>query len=123
MPRYAVDARKKFDQDRTSAAAEIMIREVYYRAEAGARKAQLAIRCIRALFKLTNSTCKKYCLSKDIREEAGIDKYQSLQWGFYVWNDTGCKIVGQDMTLKQYWIIDEFLNPLKKVLETMNDTN
>ena len=120
MPQYAKEARKRYDRKEIS--AEEMIRQVYMKANDGSdmrpQPQHFAKRCIQALFKLTNSTHQKSCLYKDIRKEAN---YQNLHDGFYVWQDLGCGIVEQDMTLKQYWIKDEFRNPLKKVLEAMDN--
>jgi hypothetical protein len=125
MPIYAEEARKRYDRKEIS--AEEMIRQVYTKAKDWSDKhsqpQHLANRCIQALFKLTNSSHQKYYFSKDIFEEIKMEINQNPQFGFYVWNYTGCGIVNEANDPKRYGIKDEFLNPLKKVLESMNNTH
>lgn len=125
MPKYARDFRKAYDRREVSATK--MIKQVYDKAKAESEKTkehqQLAIRGIRALFALAKHTVHEKSISiRDIYQQAGIDPRQTPSSGLWVWDDDhGCRIVGKPEGKRQYWIKDEFLNPLERVLEMTDD--
>ena len=125
MPKYARDFRKSYDRGEISATE--MIKQVYDRAKAESEKTkehqQLAIHGIRALFALTKNTVHEKSFSiKVIFQRAGIDPEQTPTSGLWVWDDDhGCGVVEKAEGKRRYWIRDEFLSPLQKVLEMTND--
>jgi len=126
MPKYARDFRKAYDRGEISTTE--MIKRVYDKAKVESEKTkqhqQLAIRGIEAMFALTKNAFHEKSFSfKEIYHKAGFDLIpQTPSSGLWVWDeDHGCGIVGKNEGKRQYWIKDKFLNPLKKVLEIIND--